>query len=151
VSRAFAFHTVWRVDAPPEECWRAIERMLVPGARSWWRALRVVSAPGGLAAGADVDVVVTAPFGYRLRVRFALERVRPARQVVAAGSGDLTGRGILTLASAGQSGCRLDVDWRVVVERPWMRRTSWMLRPVFALAHALVMRAGERGLRRALA
>jgi len=42
-------------------------------------------------------------------------------------------------------------DWRVRAAKPWLRRLSPVLRPVFAWNHRWAMAKGEAGLRRDLA
>ena len=39
---AYAFVSHWRVGAAPERCWDELERMLRPGAVSWWRGVAIV-------------------------------------------------------------------------------------------------------------
>jgi hypothetical protein len=45
----------------------------------------------------------------------------------------------------------LAYTWRVRVEKPWMQRLEFLLKPLFTINHNHVMRRGEAGLRRELA
>jgi hypothetical protein len=81
-------------------------------------------------------------------VSLTLTDVGP-RRIAATGSGDLAGTGTVEVRSDAAS-TALVIRWDVVTRRRWMNATAPVLRPAFAFAHALVMRAGERGLRRAL-
>jgi len=45
----------------------------------------------------------------------------------------------------------LTYTWRVCVEKPWMQRLEFLLKPFFTVNHTYVMRRGEAGLRRELA
>jgi hypothetical protein len=121
--------------------------MLAPGARTWWPGVRM---RGHLREGADLDLVVRSPWGYRLSVRLTLTEVVPGRRVRARGTGDLVGEGAAVLTGTGRGATVIDLSWRVSTQRRWMNATALALRPVFALGHAAVMRAGERGMRRAV-
>ncbi|MBO3662473.1 hypothetical protein [Microbacterium stercoris] len=144
----YSFRTIWRVAAPAETVRAELTRVAARESGGWWPGFRVVE-PASLEPGSVVRVVVTAPFGYRLRV--ALEVTEATDRTVAARStGDLEGAGRVEISSEG-SGSAVRFTWEVAARRRWMRASGPVLRPVFALAHALVMRAGERGLRRAVA
>src|SRR5690606_31046513 len=43
----------------------------------------------------------------------------------------LVGQAALAFADDGADRTRVTIDWRVDVTVDWMRRTEWMLRPVF--------------------
>jgi len=64
--------------------------------------------------------------------------------------GDLVGRGVWTLAQEGGE-VLATYDWRVRAAKPWLRRLSPLLRPLFAWNHRWAMAKGEAGLRRELA
>jgi hypothetical protein len=148
--RRYAFTSRWRIPATPEACWTVTERMLRPGGASWWPGVRVAEAPIALAPGEELTLVVQTPLGYRLRIRLTLGEVSRPHRLVARSAGDLAGEGAVTLAAVGAAGTIVDVRWEVATHRRWMNATAPVLRPAFVLAHAVVMRAGERGLRRAV-
>jgi len=145
----YSFRTIWRVDASPEHVWAEIERVMAGESAGWWPAFRV-ERPAPLERGAALGVVVRAPFGYRLRIVLTLTDVEPRRSIAARSAGDLEGGGGIEITPEG-GGSAMRFVWDVAVRKRWMRVASPILRPVFALAHGLVMRAGERGLRRAVA
>lgn len=147
---AYTFTSRWTVPAPPDRCWSAMIRMLRPGAPSWWPGVRVFAAPDALETGAVVVLGVRSPLGYRLRVRLVVDDVEEGRTVAASSTGDLRGTGRIAFTSVGEGAASVVVDWDVETERPWMNATAPVLRPLFALAHGFVMRAGERGLRAAV-
>lgn len=145
----YRFRTVWRVAATREACWREVVAALGPGAQTWWRGVRVESAPRTLAAGEPFVLAVRAPLGYRLRMRMRLEQVEVASLLRAGAVGDLWGDGELTLRGVPE-GSELVFTWTVQTTRPWMTATAWLLRPAFVAGHATIMRRGERALRRRL-
>lgn len=126
--------------------------MLRPGAGpTWWPGLRIVEPPEALVAGERLALLVRSPLGYRLRVRLTLTEVEPGRSIAAASTGDLRGAGRVVVAEAGEEASVVVFHWDVSTERAWMNATAFALRPVFERAHTAVMRAGERGMRTALA
>lgn len=146
----YALTSRWRIPAQRADCWAATERMLRPGGRSWWPGVRVSAAPARLEAGEELALVVHSPIGYRLRIRLVLTEVTHARHLVARSGGDLAGTGEVDLVDAGAAGTIVRIRWEVTTRRAWMNATACILRPAFELAHAAVMRAGERGMRRAV-
>lgn len=88
---------------------------------------------------------VRSPVGYRLRITVTIAEVEPGRLIAAVSDGDLAGSGSVRLA-ADEDGDEtiVRIRWSVATTRPWMNRTAPVLAPVFRLAHALVMRRGER-------
>ncbi|GAA3660618.1 hypothetical protein [Microbacterium marinilacus] len=145
----YSFRTVWRVDALPDRVWRALTAAVTGRSASWWRAMRVVSPARRIDRGEQMRAEVHAPLGYRLRLVLTLTRVRPGHAISAESSGDLEGRGSVEVRREG-AGSEVRFAWDVEVRRRWMRLLDPVLRPVFAVAHRMVMRAGERGLREAL-
>jgi hypothetical protein len=63
--------------------------------------------------------------------------------------GDLAGVGTWTLVQDGPD-VLATYDWRVRAEKPWLRRLSPLLAPLFAWNHRWAMAKGEAGLRREL-
>jgi hypothetical protein len=137
--------SVWRLPAPP----RVVYRMLreVPEYPLWWPQVREVRR---------LDEHTG-----QLRIRSALPyqlllTVRELRQDEVAGvleaelSGDLTGWSRWTVGADGPTGSRAVFEEEVRPGKPLMRRLALPGRPLFLVNHALMMRAGERGLRRRL-
>lgn len=105
----------------------------------WWPSVRVVTAvPGRVALRARSN------FGYHLSFCLLDLVLQEPDQMRFAAEGDLVGRGVVTFADVGPDRTAMLIDWQVSAVRPWMRRTSWLLRPIFTVAHHLVMREGER-------
>jgi len=64
--------------------------------------------------------------------------------------GDLAGDGRWTLRQDGPD-TAVTYEWNVAANHPFIRRFSWLLRPLFAANHDWTMRQGLTGLRHALA
>lgn len=123
--------------------------MLRPGEVGWWPGVSIADPPSALSVGESFTLAVRSPLGYRLRAHLTLTELDPGRSMAATSGGDLRGAGRLELAAA-PGGSILTFRWNVSTERTWMNATTFALRPVFASAHAQVMRAGERGFRDAV-
>ncbi len=112
----------------------------------WWPQVRSVEHYDGETA----TVVVRSFLPYSLRVLTAQSRKdRGAGVLEARLDGDMTGWSRWTLTSTG-TGCAVRYEQQVVARRALLRRLGLVARPFFRLNHAVMMRAGERGLRRYL-
>ncbi len=148
---AYSFVSRWRVPAPRERCWAELERVMGTGGDvRWWRGVSIPRPPRRLAEGEGFTLAVRSPLGYRLTAALELVTVEGPRELEASAVGDLRGRGRVVVQADGPQASVLRFEWDVATERAWMNATAPILRPVFARAHAAVMRAGERGLRAAL-
>ena len=100
--------------------------------------------------GTTAHLTFHAALGYRLALELRTTGVEDARWVQFTADGDLRGTGSAVLREE-SGGTRLDIDWKVVPSKRWMRILSPVAAPAFVLAHRLLMAQGERGLRAELA
>ncbi|MBT2403332.1 MULTISPECIES: SRPBCC family protein [unclassified Streptomyces] len=145
----YRFRSVWDLDAPPALVYAALEQ--VEEYPSWWRQVRRVEPVDERTGTAYIRSVLP----YEIRVT-ATERLRdPGRGLLeVALGGDLYGWARWTVRPRGGPGgdhTRALYEQEVEVRHPLMRRLSPPARPVFRLNHALMMRAGRRGLAARLA
>ncbi|MCK5890869.1 MAG: hypothetical protein P1U38_00125 [Aeromicrobium sp.] len=135
--------SVWRVGAPLADVWSVFEQLVdAPDPFAWWPDLEVRSRSEDA-----LHVVTRSRLGYRLRFRLHALRTEPPHTITVESTGDLNGAGRIVLTSDPGGGTRVHIDWTVTVNRPWMRWTRPVLRPVFVASHRYVMRRGERALR----
>ncbi|MFD9305521.1 SRPBCC family protein [Streptomyces sp. NPDC060048] len=137
----YRFRSVWDLDAPPARVFAALGR---PEAYPlWWPQIRAAAVDGDERGGA---ALIRSALPLTLRVS-ADELLRdPVRGVLeVALRGDLEGWARWTVRPRA-GGSRALYEQEVEVRRPLMRRLSLPGRPVFRLNHALMMRAGRRGL-----
>ncbi|MET7640532.1 SRPBCC family protein [Streptomyces sp. NPDC005438] len=140
----YRFRHRWRLPARPSVVFAVLER--VEEYPRWWPQVRGVEPLGPDRGTArfrsllPVELVVTAR---------ATRRDPEAGVLQIAMAGDLCGWARWTL-SAVPGGTEALYEQRVEVRKPWMRRLSWAGRPFFVANHALMMRAGRRGLIRRL-
>jgi len=134
----YRFRSTWRLAAPPEAVWDALED--VPGYVRWWPDVRLVE----IVELAAVSVTCRSVLPYSLTFVS-----RPARRDAAAGvlearlSGDLDGWSRWTVSSDGVA----VFEQSVTLGRPLLRVLSPVARPAFRANHWAMMRRGERGLR----
>lgn len=106
----------------------------------WWPSVQVTeSIPGRW-----VSLRTRSRFGYHLNFCLTDLVFEEPDEMRFAAEGDLVGRGVVNFSDEGPERTSMLIDWQVSAVRPWMRRTNWLLRPVFAVAHRFVMREGER-------
>jgi polyketide cyclase/dehydrase/lipid transport protein len=150
IGTRYRFRTVWRVPAaPPAAVFAVLER--AEEYPSWWpqvREARRLDADTGVARFRSL-----LPFELRVTVREA--RRDPAAGVIEAYmSGDLRGLTRWTVLpdgdGDGDGGAVAVHEQDVEVARPLLRLLSVPGRPLLLANHALMMRAGARGLRRHL-
>ncbi|WP_344321878.1 SRPBCC family protein [Streptomyces macrosporus] len=155
----YRFRSVWELDAPPDAVYAVLER--AEEYPAWWPQVREARRWDGGEGGADTG---TARFRsllpYDLRVTVRRTHGDPAARVLQiAMTGDLDGwaRWRLTPRAGadgggdgGDGGTRALFEQEVEVRRPLLRLLAVPGRPLFRANHALMMRAGHRGLRRRL-
>ncbi|MFJ5680397.1 SRPBCC family protein [Streptomyces sp. NPDC093097] len=136
----YRFRGVWQLNAPPTVVYAVLER--VESYPQWWpQVCEVVGLDGGGGAA-------------RFRSFLPYELVVVARETLrdpgagvleVAMDGDLAGWARWTVVP-GEGGTRAVFEQDVEVRKPVLRRWALPGRPLFRINHALMMRAGRRGL-----
>ena len=141
--------STWRLDAPPAAVWAALTR--VEDWPRWWPFVeRVETIRQAQGVGAVRRLHWRTRLPYRLSLLMTCTAAERERRLAGISRGHLIGEGEWTLTQDGRH-TLLHYDWRVALAKPWMRRSRWLLQPLFAWNHGAVMRAGEAGLKRWLA
>ncbi|POX37919.1 polyketide cyclase [Streptomyces sp. Ru73] len=136
----YRFRSVWLLDAPPPDVYAALEG--VESYPRWWPQVAEVHRTDAHSGTARIRSVLP----YSLRITARETRHDPAAGVLeTALHGDIDGWARWTVRAHG-SGTRALYEQEVEVRRPLMRRLAYPGRPFFRLNHALMMRAGRRGL-----
>lgn len=146
----FVFRSVWRLDASPGKVYAALER--AGEYPVWWPQVREVRALEESSGSARIRSVL--PFDLWITGRAT--RHDPAAGVLELEiSGDVEGwarwtvEGDVEREEAPHSGGTVAVyEQDVKVRKPLLRRLAVPARPLFRANHALMMRAGRRGLER---
>lgn len=147
MTNAYAMTTTWEINVSRHAMWAVVDEALnSPDPMPWWSAVKVVSNDG-----THMHLKARSPIGYSLHFRVHdLNALKPDALTYAS-DGDLRGSGSTTFREISANACALDFEWKVSVDRAWMRATSRLLRPLFVLGHNLVMAQGEKKLNRWLA
>ncbi|WP_328556612.1 MULTISPECIES: SRPBCC family protein [unclassified Streptomyces] len=137
----YRFHTVWELPAPPADVYALLER--AEHYPLWWPQVREVTPVDDRSGVIRIRSVL--PYDITITAR-AVRRDPVAGVLEMAMSGDLDGWARWTFEAAGP-GTRARYDQEVRVTTPLLRRLAVPGRPFFRANHALMMRAGQRGLR----
>ncbi|MEV5439721.1 SRPBCC family protein [Streptomyces sp. NPDC052682] len=141
----YRFRSLWALPAPVPAVYEALER--VEDYPRWWPQVREVTRLDDTSGVIRIRSVLPFDLTSVMRER----RHDPAAGVLEAElSGDIEGWARWTL-TARVPGTLARYDQEVVVRRPLLRRLAVPGRWLFAANHALMMRAGRRGLARHLA
>lgn len=149
-AREHRFRSTWSLPATPEAVWDVLADPA--GWSSWWPGLesRTVSVGAGDGVGTRSHAVFPSPLGYRLNLGLEVLAARAPRAVEMRAVGDLVGTARSTLEPEGARGTVLRIDWHVRLTSAALTRMDRVAPWIAAPSHAVVMRAGERGLRRHL-
>jgi hypothetical protein len=147
----YHFVTTWEVEATIAEVAEVLGNPL--RLSEWWPAvyLRVDELrPADLqGVGQRVRLLTKGWLPYTLRWEFEVVESRRPHGFSIVAHGDFEGRGVWTFE---QRGPRVQIvfDWRIIAEKPLLKRLSFVLKPVFAANHRWAMARGEESLRREL-
>lgn len=139
----YVFRSHWLVEAPAPRVFDTLAKL--DEYPNWWPQVRSTRPIDEQTC--EVEVRSTLPYSLRMTAHHS--RRDPAAGVLEARlSGDLVGHSRWTLTPA-PHGTVLEFGEEVELRRPLLRKLSFA-RPAFRINHAVMMRAGERGLRRHL-
>ncbi|MGI5483797.1 SRPBCC family protein [Streptomyces lavendofoliae] len=137
----YRFRSVWELPAPPDAVYAVLDRPEEYPA--WWPQVREATRLDEHSGTARVRSFLP----YDLVVTLTERRRDPvARVLETALAGDMEGWARWTLTSPGAGRTRVLYEQAVDVRRPLLRRLALPARPLFRANHALMMRAGRRGL-----
>lgn len=104
----------------------------------WWKPAYLKTEKTG---PQKVHAWVKAKLPYVLDFETELMREIPDRQIELKATGELSGQGLWTLKPEGPSTI-VTFHWDVTVTKPWMKRLSFLLKPIFRWNHDWVMKTG---------
>ncbi len=144
----YHFVTHWRVEGTLEEVSTILGDPL--GLVRWWPSvyLEVRELEPGGTDGVDrvVELLTKGRLPYRLRWRFRVTESRRPHGFSLEAWGDFVGRGVWTFAQDGAF-TNITYDWKILAEKPLLRRLSFLMKPVFEWNHRWAMARGEESLR----
>ena len=144
----FSLDTVWKIPAPLDRVWAClIDTASWP---VWWPYVAAVEElaandRSGIDDSRRYQWLTCLP--YKLSLDIRLTRYEPCCLIDVEVSGDLKGYGSCRLAAEPSTSITVVCfKWNVRTCKPWMKRLSPLLRPVFIWNHNRVMQQGETGL-----
>ena len=142
----YSFVTTWRVDAPANKVWDALQCM-----SSWWPGMESSQNlnPGQEGIGARYERITRGRLPYSLRYIITITRFDPPRASSYDSEGDLVGKGSYVLTQTGAT-TEIVFTWDVATRGFWMNVLAPALKPLFAWNHNYVMAKGEKALARYL-
>jgi Polyketide cyclase / dehydrase and lipid transport len=150
---AYRFVTVWRLRAPIDSVYRAIDE--IDAWPEWWPSVRAVerleaAGPDGL--GGLVRITFVGRLPYRLRFDLRVTRRERPTALSGAATGELRGTGEWTLSEVEAGWTSVRYVWSIETTRAWMNLLAPLpfVDALFRLNHHAVMRIGLGGIRRRL-
>ncbi|WP_437773469.1 hypothetical protein [Arthrobacter sp. KNU40] len=159
--RLFDLSSTWHFAAAPEAVWAIIADVDMSWPK-WWPdcsfAAPLVRTEPDSNSQEDILKATTsylnfkASLGYTLTISIHPTKVVTPSEIEFDAGGHLEGTGKVTLTpETNGTKTRMDIEWKVRPTKHWMNLLTPIAAPAFTAAHTLMMRRGEKGLRRALA
>ena len=144
MAREYVFIDEWDVEAPQEAVFDALaDARTYP---EWWRPVYIaVEADCEPAPGCVSRQEFKGRLPYTLKTTSQIVRSDRPNEFEVAVEGDLTGRGIWTLAPR-DGRVHIRFDWRVLADRPLLRYLTPVLRPLFRWNHNWSIERAREGL-----
>ncbi|KUH37810.1 MULTISPECIES: SRPBCC family protein [Streptomyces] len=137
----YRFRSLWTLPAPVTTVYAALERP--EEYPRWWPQVRAAHRIDGRSGTARIRSVLP----YALAVTLTERRRDPAAGILEVTlTGDVEGWARWTVTPHPTVGSRALYEQEVRVRKPLLRRLAVPARPLFRANHALMMRAGRRGL-----
>jgi hypothetical protein len=144
----YLFVTEWRVEATVEEVSAILSDPL--GLVRWWPSVyldvREIEHGSADGTGRVVELLTKGRLPYRLRWRFRVTESRRPYGFSLEAWGDFVGRGVWTFTQDGAF-TNIVYDWKILAQKPLLRRLSFLMKPLFAWNHRWAMARGEESLR----
>jgi hypothetical protein len=112
---------------------------------SWWGDvfLEVGGDPGPPRPGLRTTITARSFLPYKLRFASEVVAAERPRRIEMTLSGDLEGGGGWSFVED-EGGTNATLDWHPIVQKPFVRNLTPVLRPLFRANHRWTMRRGER-------
>jgi hypothetical protein len=151
-SNDYHFITHWQVESTVEEVSSILED--TASLVRWWPSVYLeveVLDPGDKTGrGKVVGLKTKGRLPYTLTWKFRLIESRHPYGFSLEAWGDFVGRGIWSFEQEGPQ-VNVAYDWKILAEKPLLRRLSFLLKPIFSANHRWAMAQGEKSLRLELA
>lgn len=143
----YRFVSVWAIEGTVNEVADILgDAMALP---RWWPSVYLsieqLRPPDARGLGRRVKVLTKGRLPYTLRWEFEVVESRYPHGFSVVATGDFEGRGVWTIEQDGPA-VRITFDWRILAEKPLLKRLSFLLKPVFEANHRWAMARGEESL-----
>lgn len=143
----FHFITHWELSARVEEVYPIIKDS--SKLCKWWPSvyLEVKTYKDGDATGIGkiVSLYTKGYLPYTLRWSFEVMEIIKNKKIALRAFGDLNGNGVWTFGQKGET-CKVDYDWNISFDKPYLSKLAWLLRPIFSFNHKWAMKKGLESL-----
>ena len=150
MNKQYSFITHWELRAPLEQVWDAIYNSL--DWPKWWKGVHeVIEIKKNDANGINGIRKYTwkSFLPYTLTFTMRLTENDYLKNMKGVAFGELEGRGEWFFSEANGI-VHIQYNWDVVTNKTWMNYLSFLLKPLFALNHNVVMHWGAKGLAKKL-
>jgi hypothetical protein len=143
----YRFVSVWNITGGVNEIADILgDAMALP---RWWPpvylSIEQLRPPDARGLGRRVKVLTKGWLPYKLRWEFEVVESRYPHGFSIVATGDFEGRGVWTIEQDGPA-VRVTFDWRILAEKPLLKRLSFLLKPVFEANHRWAMAKGQESL-----
>jgi len=147
----YHFVSTWEVEGTVEEVADVLgDPMALP---RWWPsvylAIEELRPPNAEGIGRRVKLLTKGWLPYTLRWEFEVVESRYPYGFAIVANGDFDGRGEWNIEPRGPL-VHITFDWRILAEKPLLKRLSFLLKPIFKANHRWAMARGEESLVREL-
>jgi hypothetical protein len=147
---SYHFITHWRLQASKEEIYDILGD--AAGLARWWPSVYLdvkVEEPGDEAGVRKLVKLYTKGWlPYTLTWSFRVISADKPNGFTIVPYGDFTGRGIWLFQTDPEdpSWCHITYDWKIEAAKPFLKKMTFLLRPLFSANHHWAMKKGEESL-----
>ncbi len=146
-SSTYHFITNWQVNASPAAVYDIITNS--GQLTRWWPAvyldLKILENGDKNGVGKFVELYTKGWLPYTLRWKFIVKSTNKPHGLEIEAIGDFVGRGIWSFKE-NNIGTEITYDWKIEAKKPFLRKLSWLLKPIFAANHLWAMQKGLESL-----
>jgi hypothetical protein len=150
MAKKYSFITHWEFKAPLPDVWDAIYNSLEWP--NWWKGVyKVTEIKKNDANGINGIRAYTwkSALPYELTFTMRLAECEPMKRMKGVAFGELEGTGEWVLSEESKI-VKVYYYWNVVTTKKWMNTFAFLLKPLFAINHNVVMHWGAKGLAKKL-
>lgn len=145
----YHFVTHWKVEATPDEVYDVLSD--AGALANWWPSVYLqvdpIASGDEEGLGATYQTVIKGLMPHRLRWQSTVTALRRPEYIEIQAHGDLEGVGRSVIRAGEDGTTEVEFDWRVRAEEPFLKFSSYVLKPAFGWNHNWAMERGEESLK----